>query len=101
MTDTNVVQLTQPGTFADPLTEVPGRLVVPRSIGTGNAEGGIGAAAFNAQKAWRQHERRNAGHCHGPPKRKTAAATAHVQRPPGSPTAAAVRDVLPMMRLLV
>ena len=34
-------------------------------------------------------------------KRKTAAATAQVQRPRGSPTAAAVIDVLPMMRLLV
>ena len=33
--------------------------------------------------------------------RKTAAATAQVQRPAGSPSAAAVMDVLPMMRLLV
>ena len=33
--------------------------------------------------------------------RKTAAATAQVQRPAGSPSAAAVKDVLPMMRLLV
>ena len=34
-------------------------------------------------------------------KRNTAAATAHVQRPAGSPTAAAVMEVLPKMRLLV
>ena len=68
---------------------------------TGNAERGVGAAAFDREKARRQREGRNGGHYCGATKRKTAAAIAHVQRPPGSPSAAAVKDVLPMMRLLV
>ncbi len=80
----------------------PLRLVVPMiERNAGNAERGVGVAARDREKARRQREGRNGGHYRGAAKRKTAAATAQVQRPPGSPSAAAVMDVLPMMRLLV
>ena len=68
---------------------------------TDNAERGVDAAVRDREKVRRQREGRNGGHYHEAAKRKTAAATAHVQCPPGSPSAAAVKDVLPMMRLLV
>ncbi len=67
----------------------------------GNAERRVGGAARDREKAWLQGEGWNGCHCYAAVKRKTAAATAQVQRPFGSPSAAAVMDVLPMMRLLV
>ena len=67
----------------------------------GNGERGIVGAARDREKARRQGECRNGRHYDAAAKRNTAAATAQVQRPFASPSAAAVMDVLPMMRLLV
>ncbi len=84
----------------------PARFVVPMSSGTPAMQ--IGAAASpvgTPKKLGRSLKCRPLAHKRGVSgsgaNRKTAAATAQVQRPSASPSAAAVRDRLSMMRLLV
>ncbi len=66
----------------------------------GDAERRIRVVAPDGEEGWRQGESGRFGH-RGHSNRKTAAATAQVQRPAASPSAAAVCDVLPMMSWLV
>ena len=67
----------------------------------GDMERGLAGRPRQAEEGRRRRKGRRGRHHVRSAKRNTAAATAHVQRPAGSPTAAAVMEVLPKMRLLV